>query len=154
MKNLVVATCLLLLSSITFAAEPQLKSKAEYKSDSQQICVKNWTKRGELDRRMYNHCMEGQMEGYDKVKDLHQYANQDFYSKTAYPYCLKNWTKRGVVDTRMLAHCLEQEIEGIEDVMYYRKQYGAEQVNKIVGRALSMYGSWNMAAYSVKKAID
>ena len=154
MKKYLVLLSLFLLPNITYAEQPQLKSKEEYKSDSQQICVKNWTKRGELDRRMYNHCLEGQMDGYDKVKNLHQYADQDFYSNTAYPYCLKNWTKREVVDTRMLAHCLEKEVEGIKDVMYYRKQYGDEAVNKIVGRALSRYGSWNMAAYSVKKAID
>ncbi|RRS07221.1 hypothetical protein EAG18_18370 [Pseudoalteromonas sp. J010] len=141
-------------SGVVLAETPKLKSKDDYRNDSHQICVKKWTKRNELDRRMYNHCMEGQMEGYEKVKELHLYADQDFYSKTAYPYCIKNWTKRGVVDTRMLAHCLEKEVEGIKDVMYYRKQYGEEQVNKIVGRALSRYGSWNMAAYSVEKAIE
>ncbi len=132
----------------------QLKSKGDYRTDSNQICEKNWTKRGELDKRMYDHCMEGQMEGYDKLKTLHEYVDQDFYSETAYPYCSKKWTKRGIVDTRMLSHCLKQEVEGIKNVIYYRKQYGDEQVNKIAGRALSKYGSWNMAAYSVKKAIE
>jgi hypothetical protein len=38
--------------------------------------------------------------------------------------------------------------------MYYRKQYDEAQVNRIVGRALSRYGSWNMAAYEVKKATE
>jgi hypothetical protein len=154
MKKALVLLSFLAFTSTVFAEVPQLKSKDEYKSDSQQICVKNWTKRGELDQRMYNHCMKGQMEGYDKVKELHFYADQNFYSDTAYPYCLKQWNKRGVVDTRMLAHCLEKEVEGIKDVMYYRKQYDEAQVNKIVGRALSKFGSWNMAAYYVKKAIE
>ena len=132
----------------------QLRSKEDYRSDSNQICAKNWTKRGELDKRMYDHCMEGQMEGFNKLIALHEYVNQDFYSKTAYPYCLKNWTKREIVDTRMLSHCLNQEVEGIKDVMYYREQYGVEKVNKIADRALSRYSSWRMAAYSVKKAIE
>ncbi len=132
----------------------KLKSKEDYRNGSHQICEKKWTKRGEIDERMYDHCMEGQMEGYHKLKSLHKYADQEFYSKIAYPYCLKNWDKRGIVDTRMLSYCLDQEVEGMQDVVYYRKQYDAEQVNKIADRALSKYGSWKMASYSLKKATE
>ncbi len=132
----------------------QLKSKADYTSDSNLICARNWTKRGELDQRMYDHCMEGQMEGYDKLKTLHAFIGEEFYSKTAYPHCVKNWSKRGVVDTRMLSHCLDQEVESVKDLQYYREQYDAEQVNKIANRALYKYGSWKMTAYSVKQAIE
>ena len=131
----------------------KLKSRELYFQDSHVICSEKWTKRGELDNRMYDYCIEGQMEGYEDVKQYHRYIDQEFYSQIAYPYCSKKWTKRSVVDTRMLAYCLEQEIEGIKDVMYYRERYDAEQVNNIVGRALSRYGSWNMAAYEVKNAI-
>lgn len=131
-----------------------LKPKSKYKSDAKILCTKDWTKRGQLDQRMFDHCMEGQMEGYEKVKELHGYIDQKFYSDTAYPYCTKRWTKRDIVNSRMLAHCLEQEVEGIQDVMFYRKQYGEDKVNQIVGRALGRYGSWNMAAYTVERAFE
>ena len=155
MKESLVLLSLFLLSSIVYAEEyPLLKSEAEYKSDAQEICMKEWTKRGELDYRMYEYCLEQQMDGYIKLLNFHQYLSKDFYSKFAYPYCIKKWTKRGVVDTRMLAHCLEQEVEGFKDVIYYKEKYDKQAVGRIAKRALSMYGSWNMAAYSVKKAVD
>ena len=152
-KALLIISCLTFTSSV-FADAPKLKSKENYKSDSQQICTKKWTKRGELDHKMYNYCIKYQMEGYERVKGLHVYADQYFYSNVAYPYCINKWTKRGLVDTSMLAYCLENEIEGIQDVMYYRKRYDEAQINKIVDRALSKYGSWNMVAYSVKQATE
>lgn len=146
-----------LLTSLSFAAmagTPVLKSKEEYQKDSQQICYKKWNKQGNLDRRMYNYCMEGQMDGYKELNYLHQYANQKFYSDFAFPHCRDKWTKRGVSDTRMMAHCLNQEVEGIKDVMYYREQYGEDKVNQIVSQALADFGSWNMAAYKVKQYFE
>lgn len=133
---------------------PELKTRAEYYSDSQQICAKNWTKRGELDSRMYNHCLSSQMDGYDKLRNLHGHADETFYSQTSFPYCRDEWTKRGIADTRMMAHCLEQEVEGIRDVMYYREQFGTDAVNFIVGEALNTFNSWRMAAYKVKQRFD
>ena len=130
---------------------PILKSKERFQEDSKQICYEKWTKRGELDSRMYNHCMETQMDGYSELLKLQQYSEQSFYSGTSFPYCQKKWTKRSISDARMMAHCLQQEVEGIKDVMYYREQYGEERVNQIARSALSQFHSWNMAAYKVKR---
>ena len=154
MKKTILTTLLLCFSTVSLAEGPELKSKEAYEKDSQQICYDKWNKRGELDRRMYNHCMEGQMDGYEELKHLHQYADQSFYSDTSFPYCRDKWTKRGISDTRMMAHCLNQEVEGIQDVMYYRKQYGDEKVNQIAGRAISQFKSWNMAAYKVRQYFE
>ena len=135
-------------------AEPEtpiLKSREQFQEDSHQICLDKWTKRGEIDNRMFNHCMEGQMDGYSELLQLHQYAEQSFYAGTSFPYCQNKWTKRGISDARMMAHCLNQEVEGIKDVMYYREQYAEEKVNQIAGSALSQFHSWNMAAYKVKQ---
>ncbi len=154
MNKIILVILLFSVSVSSLAEAPVLKSKEAYEKDSQQICYDKWNKRGELDRRMYNHCMNGQMDGYEELKQLHKYANQSFYSDTAYPYCRDKWTKRGISDTRMIVHCLNQEIEGIKDVMYYRKQYGEDRVNQIVGRAIAKFKSWNMAAYKVKQYFD
>ena len=154
MIKMVLFTMMLSFSLFVMADTPSLKSKEAYERDSQQICYSKWNKRGELDRRMFDHCMEGQMDGYDELQHLHQFADQSFYSETSFPYCRDKWTKRGVSDTRMMAHCLNQEIEGIRDVMYYRDIYDEQVVNEIAGRALSRFNSWNMAAYRVKQNFE
>lgn len=154
MKNLLLLMTILLLPSITLAEPPKLKSQEEYSEDSKQICYEEWNKRGNLDQRMFSYCYEQQMEGYRKLKHLHQYADQSFYSDTSYPYCSEKWTKRGVANPRMISYCLEQEIEGIKDVMYYREQYGEAKVNEIASRAIYQFNSWNMAAYKVKQHFD
>jgi len=136
------------------ADTPVLKSKESYEKDSHQICYQKWNTRGELDSRMYNHCLELQKDGYKELKQLHKYAVQNFYSNNAFPYCSDKWTKRGVVDTRMMAYCLNQEVEGIKDVMYYRKQYGKDKVNQIVAKGLLQFNSWNMAAFKVKQYFE
>ena len=154
MNKTILTALLLCFSTVSLAEAPELKSKEAYEKDSQQICYDKWNKRGELDRRMYNHCMEGQMDGYEELKHLHQYADLNFYSDTSFPYCRDKWTKRGISDTRMMAHCLNQEVEGIKDVVYYRKQYGEDKVSQIAGRAIAQFKSWNMAAYKVKQYFE
>ena len=47
MKKSLALISLIVFSCTALAEVPKLKSKDEYKSDSQQICAKNWTKRGE-----------------------------------------------------------------------------------------------------------
>jgi hypothetical protein len=153
-KNL-IGLLFLLAANFAIAAPPTLKSESEYRKDSQQICAKKWTKRGELDQRMYNHCLGGQDDGYAELNvQVSQYGNQAFFSNVSYGYCSEKWTERGVANTRMIAHCLGQEIEGWKDVEYFRKQYGTEKVNPIVSEALADYSSWNMAAYTVKNQFE
>lgn len=154
MKQWVFFALLITLPLSGIAEEPQLKSRSEFLTDSQQICNANWTKRGELDVRMYDYCMRNQMDGFEKLVELHQYASQNFYSEIAFPYCSEKWTKRGVSDASMMAYCLNQEVEGAKDVMYYRKTYGENKVNEIVGVALAQFKSWHMAAYKVKQNFE
>ncbi|WP_165726475.1 hypothetical protein [Pseudoalteromonas sp. SA25] len=125
-----------------------------YISNSMAICKKEWTKRGQLDNRMYQHCLKGQLSGIDKVDELNKkYSEREFYFLIAYPYCIKKWTTRGVANPRMIAHCLNSEIEGKKDVDYYRDNYERAAIDKIVETALNKYQSWNMAAYSIKRRI-
>lgn len=130
------------------------KTKAQYHDDSMTICRESWTKRGELDLKMYLHCLEGQEEGYNEVLSMGKYVKEDFYKNIGFPHCYRQWTKRGVTDTRMLAHCLKQEIDSYNDVVYYRNQYDADSVNAVVSNALVRFGSWNMAAFKVKAVLE
>lgn len=154
MRSFIALVFLTMFGTFAAADTPSLKSEEEYREDSQRICYDEWSTRGELDRRMFNHCMSQQTEAYRDLVHLHQYADQKFYSGTSFPHCSNEWTKRGVTNVRMKVHCLKQEIEGIKDVMYFREQYGESQVNAIVSRALSEFGSWRMVAYQVKRQFE
>lgn len=154
MKLFVASLIFLLSAPVLASGAPSLKTEEQYRQDSHRICSEEWTKRGELDRRMYNYCMEQQSEAYQELLVLHKYADQAFYADTAFPYCSKEWTKRGITNVRMTVYCLNQEVEGIRDVMYFREQYGESQVNAIVSSALSRFGSWRMAAYQVKRHFE
>jgi len=155
MKKYSIAFLFLLSTSFVFASSPILKSQSEYQSDSEKICAKKWTKRGELDQRMYAYCVGGQMDGYGELKvQVSQYGDHAFFAAVSYPYCSKKWTERGVSNTRMIAHCLDQEIEGWKNVVYFRKQHGEDKVDEIVAEAISDYSSWNMAAYKVENHFE
>lgn len=127
-----------------------LHPEKKYMNDSHQICVKEWSKRGKVDKRMYQYCLGQQKNKYKELKELdRKYSRKSFYSETAYPYCVGEWEKRGVINTQMLVYCLNEEIEGVRDVNYYGKEY-SDGIYHIVDKALARYGSWNMAAYEVK----
>lgn len=154
MRKTFILVMLTVFCTSVAAETSSLKSEEEYREDSQRICYDEWSTRGELDRRMFNHCMGRQTEAYRELVHLHQYADQSFYSETSFPYCRKEWTSRGVTNVRMKVHCLKREVEGIKDVMYFREQYGESQVNAVVRRALSRFGSWRMAAHQVKRQFE
>lgn len=141
-------------TTTTKTTSPLLKTEGEFDSDSRTICTKKWTKRDNLNSEMYSYCLRSQREDYQELITLDKYSNQSFYSDVAFPHCNQKWTKRGITNVSMLTYCLKQEVDGIEDVMYYRKKYGVNNVNAIVGDAIARYGSWNMAAYQVKQAFD
>lgn len=132
-----------------------LKKESEYENDSRIICTNKWTKRGELDNKMYLYCLKQQDEGYTEIVALDKlYAEQPFYTKTAFPHCNDKWTKRGITDTNMLSYCLKSEVEGMKDIMYFQEKYGDENVNNVAAMALAQFGSWNMAAYKVKQHFE
>lgn len=132
-----------------------LKGADYYLSGGRAICAEDWTKRGVLDRRMFDHCYEQQSDAYFELVELDkENAHQRFYANTSFPHCVSEWTKRGVPNPRMMAHCLNNEIEGILDVMHMRKLHGEDRVNRVVGIALDKFGSWRMAAHMVEQAFQ
>ena len=133
----------------------KLKSESELQRDSHQICVRDWTKRGELDKFLYSTCMKLHANAYLEIKELNKYAGQQFYSEIAYPNCVQRFTRRGFTDSRMLSVCLSAEVEGFKDVVYYRKQYGTEKVDKIISEnPMSPPFSWDSAAFVVKRYFE
>lgn len=133
----------------------ELKSAAGFQTDRGSICTSEWTKRGVLDRSMYDYCIGQHVEAYSELVLFHeQHKNDGWYTEYAYPYCNGEWTKRGVSNATMMQYCLNQEIEGVRDYRYYLEQHDADVVNQIANRAMTAYKSWNMVAYQIKQQFD
>jgi len=87
-------------------------------------CKDKWTKRGELNQQMYNHCMQRAHEGYLSVVSLAQsYANQAWI-QDAINDAVKEWTNRGMRPDDMVHFALKTITEGYEDLTYMAKQPG------------------------------
>lgn len=141
-------------SVVATANANQLKSDEEYKADSDVLCKEQWTKRGELNSRMYQYCMSKKMDGLAELKHLHKtYNSQRFYSDIAYPHCVDKWTQRDIADASMLSYCLTQEVEGYKDYEYYRGKFSALEVDAISKNAIQRFGSWRMVSYKLKESI-
>jgi hypothetical protein len=81
-------------------------------------CKKEWTKRGELDKEMYNYCVEREKEGYDKMKRLEvKYKNYNWLQNLK-SNIITEWTKAGVTEWRMVGYTLEKEIDAFLDIQY------------------------------------
>lgn len=152
-----IARCLLTIfvfsSGVVLSGE--LKTAVEFQRDRESICTSEWTKRGVLDRSMYDFCITQHVEAYFDLAPFHrQYNDQGWYSDYAFPYCDGEWTKRGVSNATMILYCLNQELEGVRDFQYYMEQQDSKIVEQIANRAMATYKSWNMVAYEVKKHFD
>lgn len=122
--------------------------------DAETICTDTWTKRGVLDKRMYDHCMSGQREAMKNLEFLISENSTSRYYDISLLHCKSKWTDRSVVNPRMMNHCLEQEIEGWKDIEYYKTIYDRGRIEALAHEGMLRYRSWNMAAYHMKKIID
>ena len=96
MKNLLLLILLapLLANSATFPSKESARSGEHCKSE--------WTKRGQLDQRMYDYCMKKEGEGYAEALILmEKYKNQPWI-QDAINFSIKEWTKAGVRQDSMV----------------------------------------------------
>nr|WP_067285780.1 hypothetical protein [Marinobacterium profundum] len=121
---------------------------------AKQICTDDWTKRGVLDTRMYNHCLEQQIEAMRDLEYLIAENNTSRYYTLSLFHCRREWTDHGIVNPRMVRHCLEQEVEAWKDIDYYKTIYDRELIEELAHQGMMRYRSWRMAAYHMKAALD
>lgn len=85
-------------------------------------CRGEWTKRGALDKEMFDYCVNEQTEGYaNAVAALKKYGSYD-WMPTLFKAVWAQWTKRGVTQYTMIAYGLNQQGEAFLDHEYERKQ--------------------------------
>lgn len=64
----------------------------------QKHCDKEWTKRGERDDRMFDHCVERQLEGFEQLKEaVVKYENTPFIGNM-FIDLIDKWTERDFTD--------------------------------------------------------
>ncbi len=88
------------------------------------LCKDEWTKRGVLDERMYNYCMNQAEEGYKKALNIYNEFKTEEWIDDVVKHSYDQWTKRGNTNYRMFAYRMNLEKEGFLDL-----EYGIQQGN-------------------------
>lgn len=138
------------IEDVLRTVESNLKSAHR---DAQSVCTTEWTKRGELNQRMYNHCMEQQRESITGLTYIIDTQKGHRRYPLSLAYCYQEWRKQGISNPRMTEHSMEQEIEAWKDIDYYRGIYNSDTVDNLVHKGMMRYGSWRMGVYHVKRQL-
>lgn len=119
------------------------------------FCEDQWTKRGELDQRMFNYCMRQQADGYDKALSLETKHSANGSKPVemfdqVIQYALEKWAKPSEYQMNMVAYEMEQQVDGFLDVDYLVSEGKADagSVNSCRSKWLP---EWNMVAYCLEK---
>ncbi|MBX7096445.1 MAG: hypothetical protein K1X89_01920 [Myxococcaceae bacterium] len=102
-----------------FAAMPQYKFDL---SQSENICREKWTKRGDLDRRMFAYCVGREREGYAAVvAALKKFGKHDWIA-SLFPAIWAKWTTGGNTLYSQVGFNLEQQGDAFLDYEFARKE--------------------------------
>lgn len=84
-------------------------------------CEDEWTERGVLDSRMFNYCMERQVDGYHEALDLfNRYSNVEPVQliDDIVLYALDRWATRREYQMNMVAYEIERQGEAYLNIAY------------------------------------
>lgn len=91
-----------------------------------QHCDKKWTKRGERDDRMYDHCVKEQVEGFAELKDaVVQYENIPFIANM-FINLIDDWTERDFTDYDQIDFAIRNNGESYLNIEWELKNYDDE----------------------------
>lgn len=137
---------LCLLMPLSYAQKFPSKESA----NSEVFCKNEWTKRGELDQRMYQYCLDREFEGYrDALVLIEKYKNQPWIQDLI-DFSVKEWTKRDIRQDSMVRFSLDRNLEGWEDMSYEAKQPDFNQV-KANGCFKKWAPQYSMVSYCYKR---
>ncbi len=122
-------------------------------SNAEAHCRGEWTKRGELNNRMYNHCLGIEKAGHaNMLHVLTEYGTQEWMA-TLFPAIWNAWTKRGVTQYQMVGYNLKNEADKFLDFKYEGKQpsYDRSKMNRCVGQWRGDDSRWSMTMYCYKQ---
>ena len=96
-------------------------------ANSEMYCEKEWTKRGELDYKMYRFCLNREKEAYQEALILIKKYKDQPWIQNLIDFSVKEWTKREIRQDSMVKYILYINIEGWEDMNYEAKQPSYKQ---------------------------
>lgn len=152
--KIIFALLAMAISAAAVAADAAVKTDGELAIDSEAICRYESTERGQLNADRLRLCLVNHRNWQEKVTALNAENRESFYVDYAQPYCYKKNTRRGVAHAGHIYLCLESEVNGFKDVEYYINTLGKERVMPIAQKAMSKFGSWAMASYTVKSELN
>jgi hypothetical protein len=132
--------------------------KYQYASDKvDTFCRDKWSKRGELDVRMFDACQRDQSEGYaNLVSSAKQHGDWAWVAK-ALPNIWNHWTKREITDYRMANALLRDEIDAYQTYDYESKQANADtkKLKQCLSHSTDAYSKdgsvWKMTMFCYKE---
>ena len=113
MRKQLICTLFGLLPLFASAATFPSMESGQYKI----ACEAEWTKKGVLDRDMFNYCVNNKKEGYDKALRLIEEFKNEPWIQDVIDFAIQKWTKKGSRDDQMVAFTLQKEIDGFEELV-------------------------------------
>lgn len=102
-------------------------------------CKNDHTKRGVLDKEMYEYCMEREHEAYlNFISKANQYKENNWI-QSAIDFVIEKNTKRGVRDDSQVNYRLDSITEGFENIKYAMKQQNSNN-----SKMESCYSHWGI----------
>ncbi len=138
-------------SSASSYQRPKLTTLPSRADDSySRICKEEWTKRGVLNRSMYNYCMQQEINGYAELKILESKYGKEPWFYDALDYSINEWTKRGDRQDHMVNFEMQQTIEAFKDITYFSEQsnYQSAKMEKCRNK---WYPQLHMVVYCYKE---
>lgn len=129
---------------------------AEYafdKTNPDSYCREEWTKRGELDQRMFKFCVGKETKGHAEIKEVLKKFGQQPWMATLFPAVWAEWTKRGVTQYSMVAYALKKEADSFLDYEYERKKatFNAAKASRCESQWAEHASHWSMTMHCYKK---
>lgn len=116
------------------------------------FCRDEWTKRGELDQRMFRYCVSQETRGHaEMLATLKKFDSKPWMS-ALFPAIWMEWTKRGITQYRMVGHALKQECDKFLDYEYERKQsqFNARKMDACAQEWRLHASRWSMTVHCYK----
>jgi len=152
-KLMLISVCSIAFATVTLAAtEIRFDQKL-----ADAFCKDKWTKRGNLDGRMFNYCMKKQAEGYGDAMDLYnKYKNIEPVEliDEVVAFALAKWAKPRKYQMNMVAYEIKKQGESYLNVAY---ELNAGNVGRPKFEACSSKWlrnnepQWNMVEYCLDK---
>ncbi len=117
-KQLFAFGLMLAIPLLSFSATFPTQESGNYS----QYCKEEWTKRGKLDRDMYDYCVQQEQDGYAEAQILIKKYDQQPWIQAAIDFSVGEWTMKGARQDQMVNYTLSQITDGWEDLIYASKQ--------------------------------